>query len=146
MSTGLPNPPERGWFGRNWKWLLPVGCLLPLLLCCGGGTAIFMIGLGELKSSEPYKEAVAKARANAEVKTALGEPINEGFISNIGFDSNPSSGHMDLSIPLSGPKDRGTLVVVAHITDGKWAFSTLEFNVASTGAKIDLLGAEPKKK
>jgi hypothetical protein len=148
MSTGFPdpqmNPPQRGWLGRNWKWVLPVGCILPLLVCCGGGTAIIMFGLNAIKSSEPYKEAVAKAKANPEVKAARGEPITEGCMFTGNFDTNPSTGHADLNIPLSGPKDSGTLFAVAHITDGKWVFSKLEFAVTSTGAKINVLGLGPE--
>lgn len=33
-----PNPEgpmqQPSWFSRNWKWLLPVGCVLPMM-CCG---------------------------------------------------------------------------------------------------------------
>ena len=149
MSTGRTyqeiNPPQRGWLGRNWKWVIPVGCILPLIVCCGGGTALLMFALGELKSSEVYKEAVAKAKANPEVTAALGEPITEGFIPTGSFDTNPTTGHADLIISLSGPKDSGTLFSVAHITDGKWVFSKLEFTVKSTGATIDVLGTEKKK-
>jgi Cytochrome oxidase complex assembly protein 1 len=149
MSSGQPypqvNPPQRGWFGRNWVWVIPVGCILPLILCCGGGTALFFVGLSQLKASESYKEAVAKARANPEVKAALGEPITEGFLTNFNFDADPSKGHMDLNIPLSGPNGSGTLFAVSHVSDGKWVFTKLEFTVDSTGAKIDLLGSDPKK-
>jgi Cytochrome oxidase complex assembly protein 1 len=150
MSAGLPNPqmnpPQRGWLGRNWKWVIPVGCILPLLVCCGGVTAVFMFALGAIKSSDVYKEAVAKAKANPDVKAAIGEPITEGFMPTGNFDTSPSTGHADLNIVLSGPKDSGTLFAVAHIADGKWVFSKLDFIVASTGAKIDVLVTGPQKK
>ena len=36
-------PPRRSWWSRNWKWALPVGCLLPVLLCGGGGALFFFV-------------------------------------------------------------------------------------------------------
>ena len=45
--------PQKSWFGRNWKWVVPVGCLTPILVCGGFFTLIFgavfgMLGLNRL--------------------------------------------------------------------------------------------------
>jgi hypothetical protein len=33
----------QGWFAKNWKWLIPVGCVVPLL-CCGSLTVLGLLG------------------------------------------------------------------------------------------------------
>lgn len=56
----MNQPAQRSWWGRNWKWVAPVGCLGPLL-GCGGCLSIFVIGIfSALKSSDVYQEALAK--------------------------------------------------------------------------------------
>jgi len=32
------SPPQRSWWSRNWKWALPVGCVLPISGPKGSGT------------------------------------------------------------------------------------------------------------
>ena len=56
----MSQPEERGWWGRNWKWAVPAGCLAPLILCGGGLAGFVALLFGMLKSSEPYKEALAQ--------------------------------------------------------------------------------------
>jgi hypothetical protein len=65
-------PPKSG---TSWGCILTVGCLLPLLLCCGAGFGGFYYWVDSLKSSPVYAEAVSKAKAHDEVKALLGEPI-----------------------------------------------------------------------
>ena len=76
--------PRGGWFSRNWKWALPVGCLLPLVLC-GGGILVFVFVVygavtGAIRSSDAYQEGMSRARSNPEVVAALGEPIESGWL------------------------------------------------------------------
>ena len=57
----------RGWWGRNWKWFVPTGCLGMLLLVAGFVFVIITIVFGALKSSDAYKDALAKAKADPRV-------------------------------------------------------------------------------
>ena len=56
------------WWSRNWKWALPFGCLLPMLLCGGVvmfAFAIYSVVVGSMKSSDAYEVGMAsEARAN----------------------------------------------------------------------------------
>src|SRR5437762_14072322 len=87
METAMQGQPAPGWWSRNWKWFVPTGCclgtLLGLILAVAiFGFSIFAIFSGvsaALKSSEPYKVAVARASADEKVTAALGTPITEGF-------------------------------------------------------------------
>jgi hypothetical protein len=130
----MNQPVKRSWWGRNWKWVVPVLCLTPLLVCGG----IFTIALRMMKSSEVYTEAVAKARASASVKALLGEPITEGFWVNGGIEVSGTTGKADFAIPLSGPKGSATLYVVATKRAGRWEFSTLEVAASDSGSRVYL--------
>jgi hypothetical protein len=137
-----PQPPQRSWWSRNWKWALPVGCLLPIVLC-GGGFLVFFFLIygavtGSIKSSDAYAEGMARARANPEVVAALGEPIESGFLISGSINVNGSSGNVDVSIPISGPKGSGTLYVVGTRTAGRWQYSRMEAEVPGRASRIDL--------
>src|SRR5437870_57824 len=125
----MDQPPQRSWWGRNWYWVVPVGCLVPLLVCGGGFVLIFTSALGIIKSSDVYKDALSRAKESPAVQAALGMPITDGFLINGGVNVAEGSGSADLSVPLSGPKGSGTLHVVAARSAGKWTFSTLTVEV-----------------
>ena len=122
----MDQPPTRNWWGRNWKWIIPVGCLTPIV-CCGVPTIlIFTLVFGAIKSSDAYKDALSTAKADDRVKTLLGEPIEAGYWVSGKVEVSGPSGSADLAIPLSGPKGSATLYVVAKKSAGKWEYTTLE--------------------
>src|SRR5437899_5312036 len=137
-------PNERGWWSRNWKWAVPVGCLAPLLVCCGGIGLLITAVFGAIKSSEPYQEALARAQASPALQDELGQPIRPGFfptgtISTSFNVPGGETGRADLSIPISRPKGMATLRVMAEKSDGGWTFTTLEAVVAGRQQPIDIL-------
>ncbi|MHC4414118.1 MAG: cytochrome c oxidase assembly factor Coa1 family protein [Planctomycetota bacterium] len=130
---------RKSWWGRHWKWVVPVGVLVPVVFCGGIFTLIVAIAFGVLKHTDPYTQAVARARADAEVTAALGSPIDEGFLVSGNFEVSGHSGHADLAIPISGPNGSGTVYLVAERSAGTWAFTTLEVAVEGRSESIDLL-------
>ncbi len=130
---------NKNWWGRNWKWVVPVGCLVPLAICTGFIALIVSLVFGMMKSSDAYKEALAKAEANPAVQKAIGMPIEEGMFTTGNININGPSGKADLAIPISGPDGEATIYVVAVKTAGKWTFSTLVVEVKETKQRIDLL-------
>ena len=128
----------RSWWGRNWKWVVPVVVLTPVLFCGGVLTLVFSMAYSALKNEGFYEQAVARTRANAEVTAMLGTPIDAGFpIGSLNRTSR--SGHADVAIRISGPDGKGTLYVIAAKSDGQWSFSTLEVAIHPAGERIDLL-------
>src|SRR5207237_9039738 len=81
--TPLPRPmPRPNWFGRNWKWVVPLGCLLPVLFMGGCGLLAFLSATGIMKQSPAYKIALARAQANPAVIDALGSLTSQtGLVS-----------------------------------------------------------------
>jgi hypothetical protein len=134
----MDQPSQGNWWSRNWKWVVPVGCLVPIVL--GSGIVILLVSLvfGALKSSDPYTRALARAKANDEVRMLLGEPIQTGYFVSGNINVDGSSGNADFSIPLSGPKGSATLYVTAKKAAGRWEFTTLEVAPKGSEARIDL--------
>lgn len=142
MSPDTPpvNVPPRSthWWGRNWKWFVPTGCLGMLLLVAAFVFVIVSIVFGAMKSSDAYKDALAKAKADPRVVKALGSPIKDGFFAGGNINVSGTSGQADMNIPISGPKGKGTIYFVATKFAGKWTFSKLNVEIRNTGERIDL--------
>ena len=134
MNT-LPRP---NWWSRNWKWLLPSGCLGLLVLFVAVIFGFISLVFGVMKSSDVYRQAVARADRDPTVIAALGEPISEGRFVTGGIKLENDSGNASLTIPLSGPKGAGKLYVEATKVAGAWQFQQLVFEDAQNHQRTDL--------
>ena len=135
---------QSSWWGRNWFWALPVGCLSPLLLCGGCVGALLYTVFTTIRASEPYQEAVAAATASPAVKAELGEPLEVGFLTNGNISLTNGSGTAHFTVPLKGSKKSATIHVDATNDDGTWEYSRLEVVPEGRGKPIDLR-PEPSK-
>lgn len=95
-----------------------------------------------VKSTDVYKDALARAKAHPGVIEALGSPITEGFLVSGNTNVNGASGETNLSIPIAGPKGKGTLYVAAKKSLGQWNYSGLVVEIGQTHQRIDLLQRE----
>src|ERR1700679_4320264 len=130
----LPGTPPSNWMGRNWKWFVPLLCLVVFM-----GIGGFVVGLLALmKSSDAYSGAVARAKASPAVLTALGSPIKDGLYFTGNITENNSSGNANLAIPISGPKGTAKLYVSASRSSGQWHFDNLTVLVNETKQRIDI--------
>ena len=134
----MNQPQEENWWRRNWKWFVPV-CIGAIVLFVGFCAVILSLVFGFMKSSDVYKEAVARAKANAAVMEALGAPVEEGFLVSGNISVSGSSVQADLAIPISGPKGSATVYAVATRSAGEWTFSALVVAIKESGERIDLL-------
>lgn len=117
---------HRNWFDRNWKWAVPAGgCLIILIIgiiflvgMVGGITSIF-------KDSAPYQEAIRLAEENPEVQSAMGSPLeSDGMISgNIVRSKGENSAQM--SVPVKGPEGKGRIHFDAFEENDTWKFEEL---------------------
>jgi TonB family protein len=142
-SFQQPQQQPKGCLGRNWKWMLPVGCLGLIVVGVIVMGGIFFAAMSAIKSSDVYKGALERARANPEAVAMLGEPIKDGWFvkGNVRFAGG--SGTANFEVPVSGPKSSGTLYVRASY-EGVWMYERLDL-AAEGGQTISLLerGAEP---
>src|SRR3712207_1096000 len=100
-------PQQKGCVGRNWKWMLPVGCLGLILAGVALIGGIVFVAMSAIKSSEVYKGALGVVQTHPAAVERLGQPINDGWFvqGNVKFDA--TGGSANLQIPLSGPKNSG---------------------------------------
>lgn len=134
--------PRPDWWSRNWKWFVPAGCFTLLAAGAAFIAVIFVFVFGILKSTDVYKSAVERAKADPQVIAALGTPIEEGYFLSGSTNVNGASGQADLAIPISGPKGKATVYVVAKKSAGEWTYEKLVVEIAAPKERIHL-GGEP---
>ena len=141
MNESLPRPPTAipNWWKRNWKWFVPLGCLSVMLLFVLFVGSILVIVFSGMKSTDVYKGALSRAKADPTVIEALGTPIKTGFLVSGNTNVNGASGESNLAIPISGPKGKGTIYVSAIKSLGQWNYSGLVVEIGQTHQRIDLL-------
>jgi hypothetical protein len=135
MASGA----SKSWLDRNWKWALPTGCLAVVLAVLVFVGVVVLVATTAMKHADAFTEAVARAKANAAVTAVLGEPIEVGWLVSGSVDVQNASGNAELSIPLSGPKGRGTLHVQATKSGGRWDFGSLWLEVRGSKQVVNLL-------
>jgi Cytochrome oxidase complex assembly protein 1 len=132
----MPNQ-SRSWLGRNWKWLLAAVFVCGAVFVAG----IFTLVMGAMRGSDVAREATARAQANALVGQRLGTPISEGWMVSGSINVSPGSGDADLSVPISGPKGKGTVYVRAQKAGGAWTYNLMEATIEASSERIDLLAS-----
>jgi hypothetical protein len=133
-ATAAPAPLRSRW-QRNWKWVVSI-----LALFFAGSIVLFVLTL--LRHTDVVQEALARAEANPQVRTELGEPVREGWWVSGHVRTSGSSGNAALAIPLKGSRKNGTLHAVAHRSAGIWKYDTLEVAVEGSPGRISLLVGE----
>ena len=144
MSPMSPIMPGQGpaqtksWLERNWKWLLAllVGLgVLGMAMVLG----LIMLMMSLFKGSDVAKEALARARSNPVLVRHLGTPIAVGWWVTGSINISNDSGDADLVLPISGPKGKGTVHVIAHKSAGTWTYRVMQATIEGSAEKIDLL-------
>ena len=101
--------------------------------------AIVMLVFALLKRSEPARFALQRASAHPATVARMGTPLEVGWVvtgslRNAGWDG----GTVRLSLPVRGPKGRGTIAVRAVRADGRWTYSVLRLVPDDGSTPIDL--------
>ena len=98
-----------------------------------GGLFLFTM----LARSEAHGQAMAQVRGHPAAVEALGEPIEAGWFVSGSIRVTGPSGNASLAIPVSGPRQHGTLYVEAVKDAGLWELRRLELALAE-GRRVDL--------
>ncbi|RYZ42854.1 MAG: hypothetical protein EOO71_06280 [Myxococcaceae bacterium] len=133
--------PRQGWWNRNWKWAVPVGCLSLMGSCVCFAAIAIGYGYTSFRDMGAYTDALAQAQDDPQVQKALGSPFKPGFPSNTQVSTTNGRTHASFVVPLDGPKADGTLHAVADKDGESWTFRTLYVELAD-GSRVDLLDAE----
>jgi|SRR6185436_6397956 len=127
--------PERKRGVGTW---IALGCGIAFIGLIAFVVFILFVVFGSMRSSTPYREAVARAQNDPRVQAALGTPVKPGFLVSGSINTQNRDGDAKLDIPLSGPKGSGTLRVVATKTRGHWDYNQI-IVTPKNGPEIDLL-------
>lgn len=135
MSPFTPAPhgsatTQPTWFQRNWKWFVPLLMVGTLLMIAAFTSAVFSMITMIFRRSYPYQYAVAQARDSSEVARQIGSPFHIGWLIMGNLNQSVETGDARMSIPISGPRGHGHIIVVATKTENRWTFTTLEVDVA----------------
>ncbi len=87
--------------------------------------AVFVAATTMMRSTGAYQLAIRQAQGSACVTRMLGAPIEAGWMLTGGTNESDSSGLANLSIPIHGPKGKGSLLLEAKKSDGVWAITSL---------------------
>ena len=131
---------SESWIGRNWKWFVPVAGLLVVIVM----GMIWLVLANSIRSSFPYQEGLARARASHGVTSALGSPLEDGLLVSGDVNQNESTGNASLRVSIAGPRGKGTLVIEAEEELGIWNFKSLVVELDDTDKRIDLLNEGSK--
>jgi len=131
---------RKNWFGRNWKWAVPTGgCLFIIILIVGFAGTLFF-GLTKMfKESQPYEDSMATLLKNELVIEKLGEPIEENGMINGNFSFENSDGFADIKVPVKGPKGEAILHVTGTKKNDVWTYEVMTVTIKDTNEEIDLL-------
>jgi hypothetical protein len=119
---------------------VPLSCCSAAALFFGGIACIVIGAFAVIRSSGACQEAVARAAATPAVVQALGAPLKVGWFVTGTLDPGR---HAEITIPVSGPRDKARIDVVASKTAGEWVFSTLTVKIRATGEQIFLMEKGP---
>jgi hypothetical protein len=135
----MSEPDRRSWLARRWPWVIAGGCLALLLMAAAFAGVVFTVAMGSMRSTDAYRGAVERATSSPAVRAALGEPVKPGWLVSGHVNVNGPSGDAELSVPLAGPRGKGTLYLTAHKSAGRWDYEVLDVEVEGRQERIDLL-------
>ncbi len=138
-----PPPQQLSWLSRNMGCVLGGGCLAVVLAGALFFFAVFGIAFGAMRSSDVYRVAMSTASSNTTVIAELGTPIEAGWFVSGNVNTSGSTGRANLSIPISGPRGKGTITAEATKAGGTSTFSTLNVAFDSKPTPVDLLPSLP---
>src|SRR5687767_7950250 len=122
-------PPQRSWWGRNWKGAAPAGGLGMLLSCGCLGALIVGATWFSVQSTGVYGDALAAARQSPEVREALGDDVDTGLGFKGSINTGGNGGSASFRVPLKGSKGQGTLRADARKEGEQWRFRVLQVEV-----------------
>lgn len=103
-DAGYYSPPERGKSGGSKIWMfLGIGCGVSLLLCCGGGAAVFYVIKGAVQATQVAAEVDAHAGEIADFDRPAGFAPQSAFTMKVPFTGQ----RIMTMVAYTAPEDQG---------------------------------------
>jgi hypothetical protein len=132
---------RKSWIEQHPRSKIPLGCLTFLVLIGMFVALLMTVITASFRSSDVYKQAMAQATANPQVRAQIGDPVKADWLIAGELKVSGDTGSANLSIPIHGSRGRGTIRAVASKSGGVWRFSFLQVVVEGHASRIDLLPA-----
>lgn len=116
--------------------MLLVGAFAAVVLFFGSIAAVIVGAFAMMRSSGACQVAVARAGTSPAVVQALGAPLKVGWFVTGTLDPGRRA---EITIPVSGPRGKARIYVVASKATGEWVFSTLTVKLRANGERIFLV-------
>lgn len=146
MSYAPDAAPERGWFGRNWLWFVPLMLLLLAVVACGGCVALGVL-FGErfaaaaIQMMPEFQQAMTILGENAEVREALGEPVEmDGLPTKMDQGFSGQTITRAIAFRAKGPKASATVELDSETVGSNVRITRLEVSLPD-GKTLDLTPA-----
>jgi len=139
----VPGPVKRSWLDRHARWKIPLGCLIAILLLCAFVAIIFTVIEVSFSKSVVYQHALARAGRSPEVVRRIGEPLKPGRVLLGQLNVSGSTGNANMSIPITGPHGKATIILDARKVGGAWVFRTLCVQFDGQSGTVNLLEGAP---
>lgn len=131
---------HKSWFNRNWKWVVPTGgCLLIIILIVAFAGSLILGVTSLISDSQAYQDAMTSARNNPEVVRVLGEPIETDGMTGGSINYSNGYGTAELTIPIKGPNGKAKIRVEGSGVDENWSYERMEVYVQDPERIINLL-------
>ncbi len=115
--------PQPSWWKRNWKWVVPVGGCLTMLILIGAFVGSLFYGVTSMfEDSTPYEYAFEKINNDEKMVELMGLPIEKDGMVQGTINWNNNEKNADMKIPISGPKGSGTLYIKATGEGDQWIY------------------------
>jgi hypothetical protein len=133
MTQTYSAPPKQR-SGCMWAFMILMMILVGGVAVVGGGVAWLFNGLAK---SEGAAQALKRAADAPAVTAKLGTPVIRGSFATGSYAVNTNgTWSIDLSLPVSGPKGSGNLLIVGTRTNNQWSYSRLVVVPADGSAEI----------
>jgi len=130
-------------FVKHWKWLLPTVVAAWTVF----GILFALSVLHSMRSSPVSQKGLDLVRSNQTVITALGEPIEPGFLVSGRIREDLHEGQANLHIPVSGPNGSGYMHAQGEKKMGRWKLTGLYVQITGSDDLIPVIaedaGSEP---
>ncbi|TVZ52427.1 cytochrome c oxidase assembly factor Coa1 family protein [Dokdonia sp. Hel_I_53] len=127
------------WWKRNWKWAVPVGGCLTIIIV---GIIILLGGVfaltNKIKTETNSDTALRDAQQNTELISIIGEPIeSNGFGSyNISIDIGVKTANS--TVPIKGPNGTAIINISTRKEDEKTVYEVYMITIDDSDRVIDL--------
>lgn len=131
---------EESWFKRNWKWVVPTGGCLTLIVVI----AIFIVSAiyklsSEIDNSDHAQYALEQIHQNEKAIEILGQPIEKGDVSNINLQWINGVSKISFDMTVSGPKNKGTVYLKAEKKGDDYSYKEMRLKIDETNEVINLV-------